>query len=50
MTSEALLARKLAVGDILNLLFLGGCGGGTQPRYWDLVLQQQSPKSRRIVP
>jgi 6-phosphogluconolactonase len=31
MKSEAVLVRKLAVGGILSLLLLAGCGGGTNP-------------------
>jgi len=31
MKSEAVLVRKLAVGGIVSLLLLAGCGGGTQP-------------------
>jgi len=31
MKSEAVLVRKLAVGGIVSLLLLAGCGGGTSP-------------------
>jgi YVTN family beta-propeller protein len=31
MKSEAVLVRKLAVGGIVSLWLLAGCGGGTQP-------------------
>src|ERR1700693_3236860 len=31
MKSEAVLVRKLAVGGIVSLLLLAGCGGGTNP-------------------
>jgi IPT/TIG domain len=31
MRSEAVLVRKLAVGGIVSLLLLAGCGGGTSP-------------------
>src|SRR5271163_2318653 len=31
MESEAVLVRKLAVGGIVSLLLLAGCGGGTSP-------------------
>jgi YVTN family beta-propeller protein len=31
MKSEAVLVRKLAVGGIVSLCLLAGCGGGTQP-------------------
>jgi YVTN family beta-propeller protein len=31
MKSEAVLVRKLAVGSIVSLLLLAGCGGGTSP-------------------
>lgn len=31
MKSETVLARKLAVGGIVSLLLLAGCGGGTSP-------------------
>jgi 6-phosphogluconolactonase (cycloisomerase 2 family) len=31
MKSEAMRVRKLAVGGIVSLLLLAGCGGGTQP-------------------
>jgi YVTN family beta-propeller protein len=31
MKSEAALVRKLAVGEIVSLLLLAGCGGGTSP-------------------
>ncbi len=31
MKSEAVLVRKLAVGAIVSLLLLAGCGGGTSP-------------------
>ncbi|MFZ2002039.1 MAG: IPT/TIG domain-containing protein, partial [Candidatus Sulfotelmatobacter sp.] len=31
MKSETVLVRKLAVGGIVSLLLLAGCGGGTSP-------------------
>ncbi|MFZ2001992.1 MAG: IPT/TIG domain-containing protein, partial [Candidatus Sulfotelmatobacter sp.] len=31
MKSEPVLVRKLAVGGIVSLLLLAGCGGGTNP-------------------
>ena len=31
MKSESVLVRKLAVGGIMSLLLLAGCGGGTSP-------------------
>jgi YVTN family beta-propeller protein len=46
MESEAVLVRKLAVGGIVSLLLLAGCGGGTSPS----SINQTTPSGSNPTP
>ena len=46
MKSEAVLVRKLAVGGIVSLLLLAGCGGGTSPS----SINQPTPSGSNTTP